>query len=78
MRLVEEWIIKLLLEGSPAAIVLTLGFLWISPKINKLQESVDELDKGKRWTETCDAKHTEVDHRLDRVEKKVFNGSLSA
>jgi hypothetical protein len=71
----ELWFFEMVMKGGPAAFVLGIGLLWLNPKINTLQKSVDELKSGKRWTETCEETHKEVDRRIGRLEG-FANGSL--
>lgn len=71
----EELLLKIAMNGGPSAIITLGGLLWFNRRINDIQSDVKELKHGKRWTETCDAKHVEVDRRLNRIEDK-FKGEL--
>lgn len=71
----EELWVKLAMNGGPAALITAVGYVLLSRRITDLQDDVSEVKDGKRWTETCDKTHQEVDRRLDRLER-FANGSL--
>ncbi|MFC1485727.1 hypothetical protein ACFL55_01710 [Candidatus Latescibacterota bacterium] len=71
----EDIIIRILINGGPSAVVVAIGFVIVRMQIKTLQEDITELKGGKRWTETCEQTHQEVDRRLDRLEA-IANGLL--
>ena len=71
----EAWIIDLAMSGGPGAIAVLFVFLLFNPKISAMSDDIREIKEGKRWTETCESTHQEVDHRLERIEKSL-NGKL--
>jgi len=64
----ETFLANMMITGGPSAVVIGLGVLLVSGKLNALKESIEELKSGKRWTETCEATHEEVNRRLERLE----------
>ncbi len=71
----EEVLIDLAIKGGPGAVSLLIAYLWLNPKINRMQSDLTELKNGKRWTETCEKTHEEVNHRLARIEA-ALNGRM--
>lgn len=47
----------------------------LSDKITVLQQSLEDAKSKITWGDTCDQKHSEIDRRLERLERHVLNGS---
>lgn len=69
----EEILIRLFVSGGPSALIMAGGLFWLNYRIKTIQADVSELKSGKRWTETCEATHMEVNRRLDRIENLTNN-----
>ncbi len=65
--------------GAPGSVVVVGFFVyrWLNLRLTAIDTVLKELKNGKRWTETCDEKHIEVERRLGRIET-VLNGRLKA
>ncbi|MFC1511632.1 hypothetical protein ACFL5H_00355 [Candidatus Latescibacterota bacterium] len=71
--MMEDIVIRILMNGGPSAVVVAIGFVIVRMQIKELKADIGELKEGKRWTETCESTHKEVDRRLNRLET-VING----
>jgi len=68
-------LVNLVQYGTPI-ILLGLMFLNIYQAviIRQLQDDIHKLKSGITRGDTCNERHRRIDERLDRLEKKVFNG----
>ncbi len=70
----ETFFANLATNGGPSAVILLIGIMWVNSKLNGLTKQIDDLKEGKRWTETCEATHEEVNRRIERLETAQNGG----
>jgi len=62
--------------GTPLLVLGMLLFLErINSTVNTIKEDVEEIKNGITWEDTCNAKHEEINRRLNHLERRVLNGS---
>jgi len=78
--MMEKILIDIAMNGGPSAIIVLIGFLVLNSKLNDVKRSTNEnqaaileLRTGKRWKETCETTHVEIDRRLERLEATQNN-----
>lgn len=63
--------IELVRLGTPALILGMLVYLErINAAINDIRKDVDDIRRNITWMDTCEAKHAEINRRLDKVERR--------
>jgi hypothetical protein len=60
------------INAGMTIVLFILAWKWFAFRLTNIQNSIDDMNEEKRWTETCDEKHIAVDGRLTKLEGKVF------
>jgi len=67
-------LIGLIASGTPFLVLGMLVFLErINTKVSAIREDVQEIKEGITWSDTCNAKHAEINRRLAHMEKIVLD-----
>ena len=63
-------LLELIRNGTPALVLGIMLFLErINQKVSAISEDVQEIKNGITWHETCQAKHDEINRRLNALER---------
>jgi hypothetical protein len=61
--------------GTPVVLLALIGVnIYQAVVISQLQRDIRDLRSSITWGAQCNERHARIDERLDRIEKKVFNG----
>jgi len=65
-------LLELVRYGTPVLVLGMLVFLErINAKMDTIREDIQEIKAGITWSDTCAARHEEINRRLDAVEMRV-------
>jgi len=65
---------ELIKLGTPALVLGILVFLErINATVNAIRDDVNEIRRGMMWNDTCEAKHEEINRRLERIERHALD-----
>ena len=70
----EAILLQILQDNAVSTVFVIFAFLWMRSKFKFLEKKMDDLTEDKRWTETCESTHREVDRRLKRLEAAENSG----
>ena len=64
-------LLELIRHGTPVLVLGMMLFLErINQKVGAIREDVQEIKNEITWHETCQAKHEEINRRLDAIERR--------